>query len=139
MPALTKQRKQELNRIETKDTKQCYLCREIKPLFEFAICSNGRKFSNSYCLECEKEKNILRRSNITLKEYDKLLEKQNGKCAICGTETPGGPGRFHIDHDHPTGEIRGLLCNNCNRALGLFKDNPEILMVAAQYLMRKSL
>lgn len=58
---------------------------------------------------------------ITLEQYDKLLESQGGVCAICGTDTPGGMGRFHIDHDHKTGKIRGLLCNKCNPLLGFHK------------------
>lgn len=56
-------------------------------------------------------------------------------CAICGTDKPGGRGRFHIDHNHETGDARGLLCIRCNQALGLFGDNPETLISASEYLL----
>ena len=72
---------------------------------------------------------------MTLEDYDKLYEEQHGQCAICGTDTPGGPGeRFKVDHNHSTGEVRGLLCNNCNRGLGYLKDSPTILSKALTYL-----
>ena len=74
---------------------------------------------------------------ITIEEYDLLLEQQDNKCAICGTNTPGGKGRFHVDHDHTSGAIRGLLCSSCNIGLGHFKDDPEILILAAEYLSRE--
>jgi hypothetical protein len=58
---------------------------------------------------------------------------QNNACAIC--RSPEEPNRvFSVDHDHLTGNLRGLLCNTCNLALGLFKDNPEFLKAAAKYL-----
>ena len=72
---------------------------------------------------------------MTLEDYDALYEKQSGECAICGTDTPGGPGeRFRVDHNHDTGEVRGLLCNSCNRGLGYFKDSPTFLSKASTYL-----
>lgn len=54
---------------------------------------------------------------ITIEEFDLLLEKQNYCCAICKTDTPGGRGNFHVDHNHETGVVRGLLCHLCNVAL----------------------
>ena len=81
---------------------------------------------------------------LTPEAYEALLESQGGRCAICPAEEPGGRGRWHIDHDHaccdslPTcGEcVRGLLCANCNRALGMFGDDPEVLKKALEYLTR---
>lgn len=76
--------------------------------------------------------NLLRQYGITIEDYDLLLKKQNGKCAICGTTEPGNrSNNFSVDHDHITGKIRGLLCNDCNRGLGLLKDNAG---KAAKYL-----
>lgn len=72
---------------------------------------------------------------ITLDEYDALLEAQNGCCKICGTATPGHKGRFVVDHNHGTNEIRGLLCSGCNVGLGHFKDNPDNLQSASIYLL----
>ena len=66
-------------------------------------------------------------------EYDELLNKQDGRCAIClGTDNNGK--RFDVDHDHATGLIRGLLCRLCNQALGMFKDDVKNLDRAIQYL-----
>jgi hypothetical protein len=67
---------------------------------------------------------------ITYDDYDVLLEKQGGGCGICGSKTPGGRGRFHIDHDHsccPTEKtcgkcVRGLLCNHCNTKLYVIEN-----------------
>ena len=75
---------------------------------------------------------------ITGKRFDEMLEEQNGACAICKRqETITRLGKLlplSIDHDHTTGKIRGLLCGECNRGLGKFKDNPELLIEAAKYL-----
>ena len=72
---------------------------------------------------------------ITLADYDNMLEEQEGMCGICKTETPGGSGsRFHVDHNHDTGEVRGLLCANCNLGLGKFKDSKDFLTKAIEYL-----
>ena len=143
MAKITKQELKEIEKLETRDTKYCTACKKIKPLFEFGVKSNGRKFAQSHCFECCKEKakerNIIGPYNITLKEYDKLLTKQNGRCAICGAKTSRNKahGRFSIDHDHLTGKIRGLLCSKCNHGLGLFDDNPESLIAAAHYLTKQ--
>ena len=66
--------------------------------------------------------------------YDAMLAAQDGKCAICKTETPGGKGAFHIDHCHSSKEIRGLLCHHCNLMLGNAKDSVHVLEAAARYL-----
>jgi hypothetical protein len=72
---------------------------------------------------------------ITPGRYDMLLATQRGQCAICGSTEYDGTGRsFAVDHDHMTGEVRGLLCGRCNRAIGLFKEDPETLLRAAAYL-----
>jgi hypothetical protein len=78
---------------------------------------------------------VLRKSlyGLTRDDYDKLLSDQGGVCAICGTSEPGGRG-WHVDHCHADGFVRGLLCSNCNTALGLFKDNPITLIQGATYL-----
>lgn len=75
---------------------------------------------------------------ISLEDYNRLLSEQNGGCAICGTP-PGGnvkQKRLHIDHDHETGEVRGLLCQHCNQALGFLNDDVDRLMAAAVYLLQ---
>ena len=67
-----------------------------------------------------------------------LLAAQGGRCAICRTDTPGGVGDWHVDHDHATGVVRGLLCNSCNIALGLFRDDEALLTAALAYLERSA-
>ncbi len=71
---------------------------------------------------------------LTRAQYDELLASQGHGCAICGNSRPGGRGIFHIDHDHVTGKIRGILCASCNLSLGMMKDNTEILKRAIEYL-----
>jgi hypothetical protein len=67
-------------------------------------------------------------------DYERMLAEQNHSCGICGTDAPGGKGRFHIDHCHKANKVRALLCHNCNRGIGLLKDSPEILTKAAEYI-----
>jgi hypothetical protein len=69
-------------------------------------------------------------------DFTSLLKKQGGKCAICSSTNPGGKGNFHVDHDHETGQVRGLLCADCNMGLGKFKDSVGVLKAAASYLRR---
>lgn len=73
---------------------------------------------------------------ISLAEYEALLEKQGGKCAICG----GGDGSraMPLDHDHTTNKNRAILCHWCNKGLGQFFDSPERLRKAADYLEEHS-
>ena len=73
-----------------------------------------------------------RGSLLTEAEYKMMLERQNEACAIC-KGTPKGE-RLAVDHVHGTEKVRGLLCGPCNRALGLFKDDPVRLAVAIEYL-----
>jgi len=76
-----------------------------------------------------------RRYGITPEDYDAMLEAQGGRCAICGSSDPKGPGqRFAIDHNHETNKVRSLLCSTCNTGIGVFQDDPELLRKAATYL-----
>lgn len=75
---------------------------------------------------------------LTVEQFDLMLEQQGGNCAICGTTFAFLKGdqnlRPRIDHCHETGTVRGLLCNKCNRALGLFADDEDILQNALKYI-----
>lgn len=81
---------------------------------------------------------------ITIEQYNELFDKQNGCCAICGKHQTENEKALAVDHDHSCCDgqkscgkcIRGLLCSNCNRGLGLFKDNEEVLMRALNYIKR---
>lgn len=78
---------------------------------------------------------ITSRYGLTPEEFDAMKASQNNVCAICGTNRDLGRGReLHVDHNHETGKVRGLLCNFCNRGLGLFRDNIELLDKAKEYL-----
>lgn len=73
---------------------------------------------------------------IDYKNYRELYKIQAGSCKICGTKNPGGHGTFHVDHDHETREIRGLLCVRCNAGLGYFRDNADVIRKAIRYLLK---
>jgi len=135
----------------------CTKCNITKPEAEFfkeSSCKRGYRYT---CKECDaprfkkyREENKesvastrLRWSrktkyNFPQELYDERLNDQGGVCAICGTDNPGGRGQFHADHNHSTNEPRGVLCHNCNIALGNFKDNPELLQSAIVYLNKYS-
>lgn len=81
------------------------------------------------------------RYGITLDEYEAMVAARSGRCDICGqTETrtgrEGKPRALAVDHDHMTGRIRGLLCAECNTALGRHKDDADWFRRAAEYLER---
>lgn len=77
---------------------------------------------------------------VTPEQFEAMLTSQSGRCAICGTSAPNGPGkRFMVDHSHKTGKVRGLLCCNCNFVIGHCLENIETLKKAVTYLEEKSL
>ena len=115
----------------------CHKCKAEKDVNEF----HGHK---TICYQCNKQRQddwriknrewvnkrqLLTKYKIAESEYDSLLSKQSGHCAICKTES-----KLHIDHCHGTGKIRGLLCTSCNKAIGLMKDDPIRLQKAIEYL-----
>lgn len=76
-------------------------------------------------------RNHLRRKyGMTPDDYERMYQSQSGLCAICEDWHE----RLAIDHDHETGKVRALLCDKCNKGLGSFRDNPDHLSVAAQYV-----
>ena len=107
----------------------------------FAKDSTQKYGRKNYCEDCRKTRRrndgLKAAYGITLQEYEELLQKQEGKCKICGTTDPKHKGVFHVDHNHNTGKIRGLLCHGCNTALGLFQDSPTILVKATEYLLKE--
>lgn len=142
-------------------TRTCTKCGEVKPLDadNFYRQARGRQGFSAWCKLCkrannakarkawvqanpEEHKERIRRRNlkrdygITPEDYDRLLSEQGGRCAICDGDTHRSKrgNFFHVDHDHITGEVRGLLCVWCNTALGKFQDSPEILRSAINYL-----
>jgi len=75
---------------------------------------------------------LTRRYGITRDTYNQMFAAQDGKCAICSVTVKGK--RLCVDHDHETGQVRGLLCDLCNTALGAVRDSTELLSKAIAYL-----
>jgi hypothetical protein len=134
-----------------KQFKKCSKCNHTFPAtYEFFYKHSSRKDGlDPWCKECKREYDNkhykLKNYGITIDEYNKLIEKQNNRCAICGIDFDflekvrkynkvPGTGKPRIDHDHNTGKIRGLLCDDCNTALGIFQENPLILIKAINYI-----
>ncbi len=116
----------------------CNRCGRRRKVDEFPAISQG-KYACRNCLAHEQHGYGMRRLGCTPEQYQELLRKQGGKCAICGTPEGhrsryGRVCRFSVDHNHQTGTVRGLLCNNCNRGLGRFKDSATLLEAALRYL-----
>jgi hypothetical protein len=79
--------------------------------------------------------NLKSQFGITQDDYDMMYDAQDGLCAICHRACVSGR-KLAVDHDHATGRVRGLLCGNCNQALGKANDNPALLREMATYLER---
>lgn len=137
----------------TSGDKKCSSCQEYKPVREYHKNKNSFDGLQSVCKECRKSYyygevapkrdprfSTISKYNMASWEYISLLERQGGVCAICLGDNNGRS--LVIDHDHSccSGKtscgncVRKLLCSNCNTGLGMFKDNPELLMAAARYL-----
>ena len=83
-----------------------------------------------------KRRHVLKKYGLTIKEYDEMVKSRNNKCDICFNSEKGKniSDSLCVDHCHKTGKIRGLLCRNCNSALGQFKDSLDNLQSAMLYL-----
>ena len=103
------------------------------------VKAQARKY-NAKNPEVKKANRFKQEFSITLDQYNAMLESQGGRCAICGAEKTGvkeskkRERSLSVDHCHGTGNVRGLLCHNCNLGLGHFQDNPELLRKAIGYL-----
>lgn len=115
----------------------CSCCKQEKETSYFNKRKNG--YYASVCTPCSvenyREKHLMSKYGITLDYYDKLLEKQNYCCEICKHPNKSKR-RLSVDHCHKTGNVRGLLCDTCNTALGKFRDNINLLNEAIKYLKK---
>ena len=114
--------------------KPCGICSE-----EFKPHAPSEKYCKDECAQLAAADRYLERNyDITLKEYNKMLDKQSHLCALCHKEgfvmKKSHKVKLVVDHCHTTGEVRGLLCHNCNRALGLLKDNTDTVKRVLEYL-----
>lgn len=74
---------------------------------------------------------------ITHDEYEAMLARQKGRCAICGADTPrAAKPHFAVDHDHVTGQVRGVLCHPCNTGIGQLQDDPNVIAAALKYVRK---
>lgn len=139
--------------------KECTRCGVSKPYSEFQRRGRSKDGFAARCRDCHSEgqkayaaarpeqmRQSRRRRNLKEKygmepaQYDELLIAQDGRCAICRKLPTSENSRFgilYVDHDHATGAIRGLLCDQCNRGIGLLQDSPDTLMAAAAYLLAR--
>ena len=89
--------------------------------------------ANRKCYACRnqysREANYQVKYFITVEEYNKLLEEQGGVCYICGSDY-----KLVVDHDHTSNKVRKILCDACNRALGFFRENTEVMQKAINYI-----
>jgi hypothetical protein len=124
-----------------KTSKRCRHCQEMKEFTEFYNSHNGKYGLTSWCKQCSKDANTrdskyMSRYGITVEDYNKLLADQGWCCAICKISWLDDESVKHwpVDHSHITGKVRGIICDLCNRGLGYFKEDAEILRSAATYL-----
>lgn len=143
--------------------KTCSKCGELKPKSEFYKDSKNKDGYQGHCKKCRNEKiaqyksgkraqelrsryrksdaykdaclnsTLKKRYGITSAQYAEMLQEQGGMCAICGNPD-ALQRRLAVDHCHVTGKVRGLLCTECNLALGKFKDSQAVLSNAIKYL-----
>lgn len=90
--------------------------------------------ARGYCKICVRDYDWKRRRHITPDEYARIFNLQGGRCAICGKSYKDEKQMLAVDHCHDTNEIRGLLCRNCNFAIGLFYEDINLLFKAMVYL-----
>ncbi len=133
--------------------KRCNKCKKRKRLSLFSLVRrrnrNGKLYRDGNCKRCKADwmkadriKNPDRYTDhdlrqlygITVEQYAVLNAKQNGVCAICGKPEPRKKKRLHVDHCHRTGKIRGLLCGNCNTAIGKLGEDVNVLKAAIRYI-----
>jgi hypothetical protein len=139
------------------------VCTVCKQNLEYSFYHRSKNTKDGYgyrCRKCDKEARVQYREanrerfaevarkkqlkfkyGISLEDYEEMLKKQGGCCAICGTTENGVHGtrrnwNWSVDHDHVTGKVRGLLCNNCNRGLGMLGDTEDSLEKALKYLRK---
>lgn len=125
--------------------KRCSKCKVEKPRSEFG--KDKRRPDGLYpqCRECKstahKEsyhkvaaKRLEQKYGITSEQRAEMFEAKKGCCKICGKHESEQRRALAVDHCHTTGAVRGLLCDNCNRGIGYFRDNPELLKAAIKYL-----
>lgn len=141
------------NRLGSKtQMKTCVVCNVEKDESAFSPYStrNGNRYRRGKCRACtisyrdlhpdyrknDRARSLRYKYGMTVMEYERLLKKQKGRCAICSSKASNAmnKGYLVVDHCHTTGKLRGLLCHKCNIGLGHFSDRPDLLYKAVNYL-----
>lgn len=136
----------EHGRLDKNGSRHCRECERYRTqkfktehpdLYKQSALARTKKYqaANKPKLQVAWEHRKLGKYGLTLDGYNQLLASQNQSCAICKQTCPSGK-KLAVDHDHATSEVRGLLCLNCNNGLGRFRDDPELLTRAIEYLSR---
>jgi hypothetical protein len=131
--------------------RNCHACAERR--CEISLALTKRRQEKGLCLTCGGKRDALpakdcrsckwkatlaraeKEYGLTVERWTQMMFEQKGACLICKKEPEPGSmkHRLHVDHHHPTKIVRGLLCGNCNRGIGLFFESPELLRAAAAY------
>lgn len=111
----------------------CSICGPVPLVRTHPATSGWHGFQCAISYWLSKEADWRRRGlTLTAEQFGEKLQEQNNLCAICNKPLV----KPCADHDHGSGDFRGILCNGCNRGLGFFEDNPELLQAAIAYLAR---
>lgn len=119
-----------------KKMKICLMCGQFRTFSHFFRYSKSAG-NIDICIDCDRLFRRIQKYGITLKEYDEMFHAQGGRCAGCGI-MPTSDKPLAIDHCHKSSKVRGLLCSNCNLALGNAKDNTNTLKNLIVYLEKAS-
>ena len=115
-------------------SKVCGDCSTEKQAADFAPAALGAGGLHSYCRVCKALRAIRSTYRVDPSKVLFIWQSQGRACAICRKDLEFPSKTFHVDHDHATGRVRGVLCSSCNRGIGYLQENPEILRRAAEYL-----
>jgi hypothetical protein len=143
---------------ETKECTNCGITQFLEFFSRRELKNDGTYRYRSQCKKCTATNNLnryyakggketqahrsrkhnLKKYGLSIEQYDKMVEDQQGKCKICKASENIRDFKLFVDHCHSTGNVRGLLCHNCNAGLGHFRDSQDILQAAIRYLNESS-
>jgi len=147
-----------MKNIETKECTNCGITQFLDFFSRRELKNDGTYRYRSQCKKCTATNNLnryyakggketqahrsrkhnLKKYGLSIEQYDKMVEDQQGKCKICKASENIRDFKLFVDHCHSTGNVRGLLCHNCNAGLGHFRDSQDILQAAIRYLNESS-
>jgi len=114
-----------------KHPRMCFECRNT---YNQVKSKKFRTSNRDAALQIQRKSWLKRAYGVSPEQYNELFVDQAGCCAICGLHQAVLEKKLCVDHDHDTGEVRGLLCSACNRGLGMFRDSEDLLNQAEKYL-----